>query len=163
MRIEVATGNRSLHEFGKHFMRGETYEVDDKLGARLLGTGRFRLATLPAPDPLAEAKERAEELVARMASAGPDFMDRLERFMKVAEGEAVAAAKAAANKDEPGDRVVVTNDVPRTQGATALDDEADEDLADMTVAQLKALARDRGVELGDARRKADIIAALRNA
>ncbi|REJ34525.1 MAG: hypothetical protein DIU84_07715 [Bacillota bacterium] len=36
-----------------------------------------------------------------------------------------------------------------------------DDLEAMTVAQLRALAAERGVDLGQARRKADIIAALR--
>jgi hypothetical protein len=35
-----------------------------------------------------------------------------------------------------------------------------EDLAEHTVAELRALAEDRGVDLGDATRKADIIEAL---
>lgn len=38
---------------------------------------------------------------------------------------------------------------------------ADDGLEDMTVSELRALADERGIDLGDARRKADIIAALR--
>lgn len=37
----------------------------------------------------------------------------------------------------------------------------DDGLEDMTVSELRALADERGIDLGDARRKADIIAALR--
>lgn len=64
-------------------------------------------------------------------------------LLKKHPGKFERAAPAPKNKAEP---------VPKNKAATGY--------ASMTVSQLEALAKERGVELGDATKKTDIIAAL---
>jgi hypothetical protein len=155
MRVTVATKNRSVTVGATCYVRGEVYEVDDATGTELIASGRFKVATVPPPDPRVKQRARAEALIDRLASMPDEVLDRFERFLSYGEGEAVAAAKAKKDGVE-----LVTNDAPRTHGASVPDDEGADDLADMTVAQLRALARDRGIDLGQARKKDDIIAAI---
>lgn len=61
--------------------------------------------------------------------------------------------------EAPGGFVVINEDDLNPKLHT-LYVEDDAPLADLTVAQLKALAEARGVDLGDATKKADMVAAL---
>jgi hypothetical protein len=156
MRIMVATQNPSLTYYGQRYIRGEVYEVDDDLGAKLRASGDFKIATMPPPDPKQAGMDRAARLLDRLASLPDGAIERFERMLGYADSE----AQAEAEKDDGAE--VVTNDEPRTMGSAVVDDENDEDLADMTVSQLRALARQRGVDLGSARLKDDIVSALRD-
>lgn len=84
----------------------------------------------------------------------PEGGHLLERFLqRIADGDLIALDE----DDYPIDRIALLQELdPDTDSVDA----GERDLADMTVKELRALAAERDVDLGDASKKADIIAVL---
>lgn len=81
------------------------------------------------------------------------WLDRQAGVYRKKDDEIEVSEARAAVIIAAGVAVVVSRPAPPTQPS--------DDLDAMTVAELKALAAERGIDLGDARRKADIIQLLR--
>lgn len=98
-------------------------------------------------------EERIADRIARKQDAGNDI-------------DAAAFAERANQSDAP---TAGTGNTPGAPGAGDAENDlsgngsgvgADDPLADKTVNQLKAYAEEKGIDLGDATKKADIIAAI---
>ena len=111
----------------------------------------------------AEAPEKREERpAAKKADKKADAADKKAAAAKkpAAEKKAAAEKKPAAKADEPK-KDAAAKEAEAEKPAKGAD--APQDLSKLTVAQLKDLARERGVKLESGARKADIITTLENA
>ena len=189
IRCRTRSENASVTDMGPDgeeafcYLRGQTYEVTDRAGAHLLASGRFGVAMLPPPDPLAEKRDRARALVDQLAALPESALDRLGTFIGTLSGSPSALRDLAAD-EKPAE---VTNTEPRSAPAAPVPElepadpkrfenpePADpkrfatpapeaatrEQLAALTVPVLRIHAQAHGVATAGIKLKRDLISAL---
>lgn len=142
------------------YERGEVYDVSDAVATRLLSDhgDRFMLAVIPPPDPHAEGRVRAEQLIEQLAAMGKPKLDQLFRLLKaVGPIDDVIGIDPPEDWDEDDEPPAPAGDQGEGEPALTMSQQLDRD---HTIETLKALAEEHSIDLGDATRKGDIIAVV---